>query len=92
MEKSKTQERSWSEAEAERQERQEMERLMVSLTIAVSSIVLSLVLFIGGLTFFGVSAIFGPPNWAGLIVAMIGMSMIIGLFIWSSLGRKNNDH
>ena len=88
MENKIAQGKSWSEAEAERQEREQMESLMVSLTIAVSAVVLSIVMFVGGATFLAVSAVFGQPGWAGLVVSMLGLSGILGLFIWASWGRK----
>jgi VIT1/CCC1 family predicted Fe2+/Mn2+ transporter len=80
--------KSWSEAEAERQEREQMESLMVSLTIAVSTIVLSIVMFVGGAVFLAVSAVFGHPNWAGLVVSMLGLLGFLGLFVWASWGRE----
>jgi hypothetical protein len=89
MKSQKLKAESLSKATEESQEYKAIEKLMISLTYLAGVIALAVTLIVGGITFGAVSAILGGPVWAGLIAVAVGLSILIGIYIWAQIKRSN---
>lgn len=77
-----------SKAQDKSQEYKQIESLMISLTYLAAILALSIMLAVGGLVFFAMSAIVQDLQWVGLIVSAVGFSGILGIYVWALASRS----